>query len=225
MRYRLFAPQPRPREPMPLIVALHGCTQSITDFAAGTNFESVARRAGVAVLFPEQAPLANSRGCWNWFSAKNQKRASGEPATILRLIESIRKRNSIDARRIFVVGFSAGAAMAAILAEQAPDVFAAVGLMAGVPLHVAHNLRTAHALMSGAPPIDLPGLALPLQAYRAMRVTIWQGAIDTVVAPVNATWLAHQFAGAVGVADQAVRTEYRAGAEIRRRHDVDGVLR
>jgi poly(hydroxyalkanoate) depolymerase family esterase len=173
---------------------LHGCRQNAADFAAGTQIDRYADRYGVTVLYPEQNERANGRRCWNWFLPAHQSRAAGEPAAILELVDAVVRRHDIDRERIFVCGLSAGAAMAAILAEQAPDVFSAVGLMAGVALHSSHDVDSAFTAMRGEP----DGARLPIVArddvvYDRLRVIAWTGARDTTVVPANAMILAQQF--------------------------------
>jgi len=180
----------------PLLVALHGCTQNAVDFAEGTRFDAIADRYGAIVVYPEQTDRANARRCWNWFLPENQSRERGEPAAILAVVEEIVERLNVDRSRIFVTGLSAGAAMAAILAEQSPDVFAGVGLMAGIALHASHDVRTAYSAMRGEPDADaLRSLlrANDAAAFERMRVIIWTGARDRTVAPANAQLLAKQF--------------------------------
>jgi len=181
---------------VPLLVALHGCTQNAVDFAEGTRFDAIADRYGAIVVYPEQTDRANARRCWNWFLPENQSRERGEPAAILAVVEEIVERLNVDRSRIFVTGLSAGAAMAAILAEQSPDVFAGVGLMAGIALHASHDVRTAYSAMRGEPDADaLRSLlrANDAAAFERMRVIIWTGARDRTVAPANAQLLAKQF--------------------------------
>jgi len=180
----------------PLLVALHGCTQNAVDFAEGTRFDAIADRYGAIVVYPEQTDRANARRCWNWFLPENQSRERGEPAAILAVVEEIVERLNVDRSRIFVTGLSAGAAMAAILAEQSPDVFAGVGLMAGIALHASHDVRTAYSAMRGEPDADaLRSLlrANDAAAFERLRVIIWTGARDRTVAPANAQLLAKQF--------------------------------
>jgi len=180
----------------PLLVALHGCTQNAVDFAEGTRFDAIADRYGAIVVYPEQTDRANARRCWNWFLPENQSRDRGEPAAILAVVEEIVERLNVDRSRIFVTGLSAGAAMAAILAEQSPDVFAGVGLMAGIALHASHDVRTAYSAMRGEPDADaLRSLlrANDAAAFERLRVFIWTGARDRTVAPANAQLLAKQF--------------------------------
>lgn len=180
----------------PLLVALHGCTQNAVDFAEGTRFDKIADRYGAIVVYPEQPERANPRRCWNWFLPEHQSRERGEPAAILAIVEEIAERLNVDRSRIFVAGLSAGAAMAAILAEQAPDIFAAVGLFAGVALHTSHDVRTAYSAMRGE--LD-PDAVVPTfdkgdpEPYERLRVMIWTGSRDRTVAPANAQLLAIQF--------------------------------
>jgi len=150
IRYRLTLPQRAADGGAPLIVGLHGCKQTAKDFAVGTRLDQRAADYGAAVLYPEQSKAANASGCWNWFLPEHQSRERGEPAAILQLVEEVSQRHCIDRSRVCVVGLSAGGAMAAILAEQAPDVFAGVGIMAGVALHRSHDVASAFAAM-GAP--------------------------------------------------------------------------
>ncbi len=197
LRFRLHVPAHLNGETqVPLLVALHGCTQNANDFAEGTRFDELADRYGAIVAYPEQTERANARRCWNWFLPENQSRTKGEPAAILAIVEEVCERLNVDRSRVFVTGLSAGAAMAAILAEQAPDVFAAVGLVAGIALHVSHDVRTAYSAMRGD--LDADALVPMLtpgepDAYRRMRAIIWAGARDRTVAPANAQLLAVQF--------------------------------
>ncbi len=209
---------------------MHGCTQTASDFAAGTRFDSVAERAGAYVVYPEQSVLRNGNRCWNWFLEENQHRDRGEPRAILDLLEGVLERYPIDRTRVYVAGLSAGGAMAAILAEQAPEVFAAVGIMAGVPLHASHDLTTARAAMHGVAGLAHPfPLAAPAAAvagdYARMRATIWTGESDRTVNPANATELAKQFLQLFGMADaRAVRAD-APDMTIERWYDAAGIVR
>jgi poly(hydroxyalkanoate) depolymerase family esterase len=209
LSYRLYVPRPIDLDgPPALLVALHGCTQTAADFAAGTRFDALADRYGLVVLYPEQSPLANPRRCWNWFLPDHQTRSAGEPASILELVDAIAMQNGVDRKRIFVCGLSAGAAMAAILAEQAPDIFAAVGIMSGVALHSSHDVESAYEAMRGERDYATIGkliAAHPPASYQRLRVLIWTGEEDTTVAPTNAAVLAQQFR-ALGCARVELRT-------------------
>lgn len=212
------------------MVALHGCTQTASDFAAGTRFDSVAERAGAYVLYPEQSVSANPNRCWNWFLEKHQHRDAGEPAEILSLVNEICGRHPIDRSRIYVAGLSAGGAMAAILGEQAPDVFAAVGIVAGVALHASHDVSTAFAAMRGVVRQarrvrDGEPKVSQARDYARLRVTIWAGARDRLVVPENASVLVDQFIDLLGLGAPEAVVESRDGVAIVRFADAGGRAR
>ena len=52
---RLYVPAHRPKTPMPLIIMLHGCTQTPEDFATGTGMNAVAEAFGCLVAYLAQA--------------------------------------------------------------------------------------------------------------------------------------------------------------------------
>jgi len=220
----------RPNAFHPLIVALHGCTQNATDFAAGTQLDSGAERYNAMVVYPEQSARANPQRCWNWFLPEHQSRYGGEPAAVIALVDELSRRHNVDRSRVFVVGLSAGAALAAILAEQAPDVFAGVGMVAGVPLHASHDVPTAFRVMRGRRSPDVAALRHVEQresrhGYGRMRVAIWAGSRDETVAPENAGRLAEQFALLLGLRDTAPVVEPLGDGTVTRWADASGAMR
>jgi poly(3-hydroxybutyrate) depolymerase len=59
---------------------LHGCRQKSEELAETSGMNAVAERNNLLVVYPEQPIRANLLRCWNWFEAKHQSRAAGEPA-------------------------------------------------------------------------------------------------------------------------------------------------
>ncbi|WP_291211928.1 PHB depolymerase family esterase [Hydrogenophaga sp.] len=150
--YKLYLPALRAgtvQGPWPLVVMLHGCTQSADDFAAGTQMNRLADEHGFLVLYPEQSTTANASRCWNWFRPQDQVREGGEPALIAAMVRTVMAEQPVDAQRVFVAGLSAGAAMAVVLGETWPDLFAAVGAHSGLPYAAAHDIPSAMAAMKG----------------------------------------------------------------------------
>lgn len=146
--YKLYVPT-RSADKPPLVVMLHGCTQSADDFAAGTRMNRLAEEHGFLVVYPEQTAQANMSKCWNWFKPQDQVRDGGEPALIAGIVREVAARHGVDPRRIFVAGLSAGAAMAVVLGQAYPEVFAGVGAHSGLPYESAHDIPSAMAAMKG----------------------------------------------------------------------------
>lgn len=146
--YKLFEPA-RDGRALPLVVMLHGCTQDPDDFARGTHMNALALAQGVVVLYPAQSQRANAQRCWNWFKHNHQARGKGEPAILAAMVQAVIASHHIDPTRVYVAGLSAGGAMAAILGDAYPDIFAAIGVHSGLPTGSATDVQTAFAAMSG----------------------------------------------------------------------------
>jgi poly(hydroxyalkanoate) depolymerase family esterase len=149
--YKVFVPPAYCGQPLPLVVMLHGCTQGPDDFASGTAMNEQALERGFFVLYPAQLKGANKHGCWNWFLHSHQQRGKGEPALIVTMVQTVIAQYGIDSSRVYVAGLSAGGAMAAILGDTYPDVFAAVGVHSGLASGSARDVISAFAAMQGKP--------------------------------------------------------------------------
>ncbi len=183
LAYKLFVPAqaagnaPAPR---PLILMLHGCTQDPADFAAGTRMNELARSEGFIVVYPAQTAHANSQKCWNWFKPQHQKRGRGEPALLTALAQHIAAAENVDAARIYAAGLSAGGAMADILGQTYPDVFAAVGVHSGLAAGSASDVVSAlSAMRNGGKSTNAPAIS-------GAPVIVFHGDADSTVNPVNA---------------------------------------
>jgi poly(hydroxyalkanoate) depolymerase family esterase len=186
-RYRLYVPASAVGGIQGLIVMLHGCTQSPEDFAAGTGMNAVAEEHRLLVVYPAQTNRENAMACWNWFRPGDQVRGAGEPAIIAGLTESVRAEFAVPRDRVFVAGLSAGGAMAVIMGETYPDLYAAVGVHSGLAYGSANDVRSAFSAMRGQ---EVTAGAVAGSGGRmngaGPRVIVFHGSADSTVHPANA---------------------------------------
>jgi poly(hydroxyalkanoate) depolymerase family esterase len=201
----------------PLVVVLHGCTQTAAEYDAGAGWSTLAERFGFAVLFPEQKRANNGNLCFNWFQPEDVTRGSGEVASIAAMVAAMIARHGLDRRRVYVTGLSAGGAMTAALLATYPDVFAGGAVIAGLPFGSANSVPEAFGVMGQGRIRSAQELGDRVRAasdYRGVwpTVSIWQGTSDTTVNPVNAEELRKQWADVHGVAATASRQSVVDGA-------------
>lgn len=194
--YRIFVPTTM-TTPAPVVVLLHGCTQSPDAAAAMSRFEELAETEGIAAIYPEQPASIGTSGCFRWFDPAHQNRGAGEPLLVANAVSAIVASKGLDEERVYVAGVSAGAAMAMILAVTYPDLFAAAASLAGIPYKSAAS--SSEAAFVGYGGSSQPE-ALGQRAFdamgpraRAMPLLVVQGTSDAVVAPINGTQAARQF--------------------------------
>jgi poly(hydroxyalkanoate) depolymerase family esterase len=187
--YRLFIPTRYQGQPVPLIVMLHGCTQSPDDFAAGTRMNFIAEERTCFVVYPAQRSEANQAKCWNWFRTADQQRGRGEPSLIAGITHQIMRDYSVDSKRVYVGGLSAGAAAAAIMGATYNDLYAAIGVHSGLACGAAIDLPSAFvAMRQGGGPGDrvIPNDGPPVPTI------VFHGDRDSTVHPNNGDQILEQ---------------------------------
>lgn len=202
MAYWLYLPN-RPEgefapPSLPLIIMLHGCQQSATEFAQGTRMNWLAEKKGFAVLYPQQALRTQAHRCWRWYEPAVQQ-GGGETAVLVNLVRSVCEQHAIDLRRVYACGISAGAGMAAVLALNHPELIAAVALHSGPIFGAGHGpggaLRVMHHGDSAQATLAIRGLIerRATQGMPPMPALLIQGEDDRIVRPVNQVQLARQW--------------------------------
>jgi poly(hydroxyalkanoate) depolymerase family esterase len=213
--YKLYVPSSYRGQPVPLIVMLHGCTQSPDDFATGTRMNEMAETETFLVVYPGQVSSANASKCWNWFSQDDQQRNLGEPALIAGITREVMVQYKIDDQRVYVAGLSAGGAAAAIMGMTYPDLYAAIGVHSGLACGSASDLPSAFAAMRGggvatSAPATWPsqkGHVRMGQSQRAVPTIVFHGDQDKTVHPCNGKEVLAQF----GAATAELQTNLESG--------------
>jgi len=185
-------------EGAPLVVVLHGCTQTAEGYDRGAGWSKAADEHGFALLFPEQQRANNPNLCFNWFSPDDARRDRGEARSIRQMVAEMHARFGTDATRVFITGLSAGGAMAAVMLATYPEVFAGGGIIAGLPFGSAHSVPEAFDRMRGhgGPTADaLSNLVRSETDHQGPwpTLSIWHGTADMTVDPSNAEDLIDQW--------------------------------
>jgi poly(hydroxyalkanoate) depolymerase family esterase len=200
--YRGYVPSTyRAGTPAPLVVVLHGCTESADVMRQLTRFDQLAEAKGFLVVFPEQPQSANYLHCWNFFQDAHMHRGTGEPSLIAGITDWVRQHYAVDSRRIYVTGLSAGGAMASVMGATYPDVYAAVGIGSGCE----YGATATCAGYQSADPATAAQAAYKEMGPRArpLPVIAFEGDKDTTVPPINADQLVQQWQLTADLADDA----------------------
>ena len=185
--YKLYIPSRYEGHPLPLIVMLHGCTQSPDDFAAGTRMNLIAEEQTCFVVYPAQSTDANPAKCWNWFRPNDQRRGKGEPSLVSGITRQVMREYSVDPQRVYIGGLSAGAAAAAVMGATYPDLYAAIGVHSGLACGAANDLPSAFVAMRQGDLADTlkSGDIAPLIGITTVPTIVFHGDRDTTVHPRN----------------------------------------
>jgi feruloyl esterase len=219
LRMFVYAPEHLPRRP-PLVVALHGCSQTAGEFDYGTGWSSLADRLGFVVLYPQQQPANNPRNCFSWFLPGDTARGQGEAHSISEMIEHAIAKFGIDRRKVFVTGLSAGGAMASVMLATYPEVFAGGAIIAGLPYGCANNVEQAFQAMftEQGHPAQLLGdrvRAASSHGGRWPKISIWHGTGDPIVKPCNGEDIIRQWINVHGLGESPSYKE-SIGRHVRR---------
>jgi len=201
---------------MPLVIALHGCTQSAAEYEQRSGWSQLASENSFIVIYPEQKSGNNPMMCFNWGGEygdlTNLIRNKGENKSIIEMINKIKEDHSIDDEKIFITGFSAGGALTANMLALYPDLFKAGSIMAGIPYRCATDLLSSFTCM-------YQGKVQSAQQWGNYirdafsysgdypHISIWFGSNDSTVNPINSNELVKQWSNIHGQLSQETRED------------------
>ncbi|MYZ45238.1 PHB depolymerase family esterase [Achromobacter sp. KS-M25] len=196
LSYALYWPKHADLANLPLMVMLHGCQQTVQDFAAGSRMNRLADKEGFAVLYPQQSRTRQSHRCWRWFQPDDRGGCLEADALAMLIHEVLAQHPLLDGSRVYVAGLSAGAGMAALLALRHPETIAAVAMHSGPVVGDALDVRAGLRTMKQGAEGEVAALVAPYaNTANAIRLPamVLHGKEDAVVAPRNAHQLVEQF--------------------------------
>lgn len=167
----------------PLVVVLHGCTQTARTAVNATDWNKLADTLQFMVIYPEQRQINNISKCFNFFIGFKAKKDKGEVASIKQMIDYTIQNNNIDTSRIFITGMSAGGGMANAMLNAYPYLFNAGAL------------------------IESPSTVVEKISYDSIqpRVLIIQGEKDKVVRKKHGEKLVKQWCNKNGINTEAFK--------------------
>lgn len=225
---RMFAYVPADLPPAaPLVVLLHGCTQSAASYDKGSGWSTLADRHGFALLLPQQSWKNNPLRCFNWFRPEDITRDSGEAQSIKQMVDRLLADRGLDARRVYVTGLSSGGAMTSVMLATYPEVFAGGAVLAGVPYGAANGLQEAFESIFQGKTQSAKEWGDKVRAASSHRgpwpkVSVWHGDADKSVKPSNAEDIVLQWADVHGIDSTRASETIVAGYPRRVWKDAEG---
>jgi poly(hydroxyalkanoate) depolymerase family esterase len=200
--HRVVVHSPETSHKLPVVVLLHGCQQTADNFIALTRFKEESLKRHFVLVAPEQSLFKNPYRCWNWFQPMNQySHFPGSESMILESsIDTAVANANADSNRVYLVGLSAGSAMAYNLFAIAQNRYRGIALHSGTPYRSATTASEAIEVMKSANG-NTQELAQELfrqnqnQKVALKSFVVIQGDNDQVVNLKNANNITSQFLG------------------------------
>lgn len=199
-RYTKYVPEYNGSEAMPLLLMLHGCTQTPDEFKDATQMNQVAEENTFIVLYPEQT--TGVFDCWQWFNDSNTTRNNGELETMVGIVNQEKDQENIDDQRVYIAGFSAGGAFVPNAITEYADVFAAGGVHSGTMYDVAESQTEGNRVIidcsagsSTDPAVEGRHAYDRMEQFgitRPVPTIVFHGTNDTTVYPCNGHEAAEQ---------------------------------
>ena len=166
---RTFTAQLPDTRPAPLVIVLHGNTQTGADVASRTSWPALAKREHFGVAFPDglnrawadYRPNANRAG-------RTPPKGTDDIGFIAKLIEKLIADGTADPKRIYITGVSNGGAMTLSMICARAGLFAAA---ASVIINLTDESADACHPSRPVPILMMNGTADPLIPYEGGRGT------------------------------------------------------
>lgn len=159
--YRLHLPDGLP-DGAPLVIVLHGYGSRANPERFDMN--RVADRHGFAVCYPQGERDGRGKTCWNVGYPSQADMKIDDVRFLADLIRHLQKKHGLSRRNVFCTGMSNGGDMCYLLASRRPELFAALGPVAGfMSVEILQQDRNPHPI----PLFEIHGTA--------DRTTRWEG--------------------------------------------------
>jgi len=206
-----------------LVVLLHGCAQQAETLAQQSGLLGLAAQHNFALLLPQQGLSNNIKHCFNWYSADDYTKNKGETLSIINMITTLKQK--LAREKIYIIGLSAGGALASSLLANYPELFTAGAVVAGIPFPCADGLITGISCMKNGPSKTADELVTLIQAVNSKqtdwpKLSVWTGTNDSIVNPLNSSMLAQQWAQLSSVITKPT-VDKKSGYTITRWQNVD----
>lgn len=133
-QYQVYIPD-NPVTPAPMVMALHGCSQTQTNVMNEWGLQAAADQYGFILVAPFITSYDGLRNqnCWGFWFDQHRHQGMGEPEDLQRIAEQVETQYSVDPGRRYITGLSSGGAMAAVAAVTHNEYWAAAASAAGLP--------------------------------------------------------------------------------------------
>lgn len=185
--------------PKPLVVVLHGCSQTAESISVQSGWNKLADQYGFYVIYPQQNLINNPSLCFNWFSNEDVKKGKGEVSSIIQMVDYVKNNYPVDDNKVFCYGVSAGGAMSVVLLSNYPEIFKGGASIAGGPFMPEYNDSQRLQLMFNPKDESPEKLGNPIKKLNPNflgeypSIVILQGKNDLVVNPKNSDLLVKQW--------------------------------
>ncbi|KAI1269580.1 putative Acetylxylan esterase A [Xylariaceae sp. FL1019] len=203
---------PNLTKPAPIIVAIHHCQGSASQYSSESGLLPLAGSHNFIVIFPNSR---SSGGCFDVAStASLTHNGGGDSQTIINMVNYAVTKYGGDIDRVYVSGTSSGAMMTNVMVGAYPDVFKAGSVYSGVPdgcFYVQgstatqdppgwnNNCANGAVTKTAAQWGDLTRSYYPGYNGTRPRMQIWHGTADTTLRYPNYAETMKQWSNVLGL--------------------------